>query len=153
MRPIKCLIFVLIISFFSNNLKAQSGTGKNEENNSAPSIKKLSVTEAQTDFDTLRKALEEAHGGLYRFSTKSDWERRFEVYRKKLNQPVSQPEFIAFLSEMLAETRDGHLRLEYDEATAAAIGKARLFPFRVFIEESRLMVMFNETLNDSTIRP
>ncbi len=116
-------------------------------------VDELSPAQAQADFDTLRSALEEAHGGLYRFSTKAELDRRFDVYRGRLSRAVTRRAFIGLVAEMLADIRDGHARLEYDEATAAALAKARLFPLRVLIEGSRLMVLFNDSPDDSTIRP
>jgi hypothetical protein len=107
----------------------------------------------QADFDTLRHALEEAHGGLYRFSDKASWDKRFDSYRKQLDKPMSQQAFISLVAELVAETRDGHMRLDYDEATTAAISQAKLFPLRLMIERERLMVLFNDTPDDATIQP
>jgi hypothetical protein len=66
---------------------------------------------------------------------------------------MSQLEYISLLSEMLAEIRDGHLGVEYDKGTDAELAKAQLFPFSIMIEDARLMVVFNDTPNDSTIHP
>jgi hypothetical protein len=116
-------------------------------------VEELTRAQAQADFDVLRMALEEAHGGLYRFSTKRELDGRFDAYRARLTRPLTKLAFIAFISELLADTRDGHMRLEYDEGTTAALGQARLFPFRVMIEGSRIVVLFNDTPANSTIRP
>ena len=113
----------------------------------------LTLDELKSDFDVLRKSLEEAHGGLYRFSNKDTLNWHFDNYRKKLNNVKNQLEFITILSEMLSEIRDGHMNLEYDEATRTSLAQARLFPFRVAIEGRRLKVMYNDTPNDSTILP
>ena len=113
----------------------------------------LTVAEMQTDFGVLRGALEEAHGGLYRFSTKQELDRLFDAYRRRIDRPMSGAEFIGLVSETLAAIRDGHTRLEYDEMTTASLASARLFPLRVVLEGQRLVVMFNDTPNDSAIRP
>lgn len=114
---------------------------------------KLTPAQAQADFDILRKALEEAHGGLYRYSTKAEMDHRFDTYRARLNGNLTQRELIGILAEMLAGIRDGHTGLQYDEGTTDALAKARLFPLRVLVEGSRLMVLLNETPSDSTILP
>jgi hypothetical protein len=115
--------------------------------------KKLTVSAMQADYDLLRKALEEAHGGLYRFSTKAEMNKRFDTYRKKIERIDNQRAFIALLCEMLATIRDGHMRLEYDPVTITALVQSRLFPFRVSIEDAGLMVLFNDSRGDSSIRP
>jgi hypothetical protein len=119
----------------------------------AQSREELSVTDARTDFDVLRRALEETHGGLHRFTTASELQRRFDEYRARLTRPVSQREFIGLLSEMIADIRDGHARLEYDEATNSRLASTPLFPLRLSLEGPRVVVLFNDTMADSTIRP
>ena len=57
------------------------------------------------------------------------------------------------LSELVASIGDGHARIEYDSATMGALTAARVFPLRVAIEGSRLIVTSNDTPSDSTIRP
>jgi C-terminal processing protease CtpA/Prc len=113
----------------------------------------LTPAQAQADFDVLRAALEEAHGALYRFATKAEMDRRFNALRATLDHSMNTRELIGTLSEMVAGIGDGHSRLEYDEATTAALAAARLFPFRLLIEDTRLMVLSNDTPDDATIRP
>ena len=119
------------------------------QNNMKASV--LKAAAAQQDFDMLRKALEEAHGGLYRFSSKADINQKFSTYRKRIDHDFTQSEFISLLSEMLAGLRDGHMRLEYDPETALALSNAKLFPFAVLIEGSKLKILYNESTEDSTI--
>lgn len=113
----------------------------------------LTPAQAQADFDVLRGALEEAHGALYRFTPKAELDRRFDTLRTKLDHPMDTRELITVLSEMLAAIGDGHSRLEYDETTTATLAMARLFPFRLLIEDSRLMVLSNDSPDDAIIRP
>ncbi len=113
----------------------------------------LSVADARADFDVLRSALEEAHGGLYRFATKAEVDARFNAYRARLTSPISKRDYTAFIATLLATTRDGHTRLEYDSVTTAALTNAPLFPLRVVVEGNKLIVQFNDTPADSTILP
>jgi hypothetical protein len=117
------------------------------------SQEKLSSTDMRADFDVLRKALEEAHGGLYRFVSKSDMDKRFDAYDQKLSEPKTQFEFIAILSEVLTEIRDGHAQLEFDDLTNEKITAARMLPLRLQIEGSKLIVMFNDTPDNTTVKP
>jgi C-terminal processing protease CtpA/Prc len=109
--------------------------------------------EAQADFDLMRKALEEAHTGLYRYSTKAEMDRMFDAQRAKLNRPVSKTEFLAIVSETLAHIRCGHTRAEPDNEALKALANAPTFPLRIMVEGKRLVVLSNDTPEDQTIRP
>lgn len=136
-----CLVSSLTLLLWSNSVAQQVTSDE------------LTSTQALADFDILREALKEAHAGLYRFSTKPKMDQRIAEYRARLNRPIAKIDFIRIISEMLSDTRDGHLRLEYDEATTATLRNARLFPFRLSIEGRRPIVLFNDTPADNTIRP
>ncbi len=113
----------------------------------------LQPVQMQQDFDVLRRALEEAHGGLYRFSTKPELDRQFDGSRATLDRAMPTLAFAGIVSEALAGVRDGHMRLEYDEATSAALATSRLLPLRVASETGRIVVAFNDAVADETIRP
>ena len=49
----------------------------------------LTSAEAQEDFDLMRQALEEAHSGLYRYSTKAEIDRAFDAQRANLAKGIS----------------------------------------------------------------
>jgi hypothetical protein len=53
----------------------------------------LTPAQTQSDFDLMRKALEEAHSGLYRYSTKADMDRIFDKERAKLGA-MTRTEFL-----------------------------------------------------------
>lgn len=117
------------------------------------SQEKLAPADMRTDFEALRKALEEVHGGLYRFVSKTGMDKRFDEYYQKLNEPKTQLEFISILSEVLAEIRDGHAQLEFDNLTNERIASAHMLPLRLQIEGSKLIVMFNDTPDNATVMP
>src|SRR5262245_46394420 len=113
----------------------------------------LSPAQTQADFDLMRKALEEAHTGLYRYVSKPEMDRVFTAQRAKLNRPMSKTEFLAVLMETTAAIRCGHTGVQPDAETQAAFAAASLFPMRIMIEKHKLFVLANDTPNDSTIRP
>lgn len=120
---------------------------------SADAVAQLSSSAALADFDVLRRALEEAHGGFDRFSTRAELDRRLDRHRARLNGPMSTLTFGGIVAEAIAEIRDGHARLELDSVTSAALARARVFPLRVQFEGDQLIVLFNDSPGDSTIRP
>ena len=113
----------------------------------------LTVQQIRSDYDSLRSALEEAHSGLYRYSTKAEVNRIFDRYRSQLDHPMTALQFASVITGLLPELRDGHLRLELDAATNSSLTAAKLFPLRVVTEGERLMVLFNDTPDDRRIQP
>jgi hypothetical protein len=113
----------------------------------------LNVAAMEKDFDLLRQSLEEVHGGMYRFADKQTTDARFNGQRKRIASIKSRREFTQLVAEVLADSRDGHMRLIMDEQTLLDFGKARLFPFSVLIEDNRIVIRYNETKNDSSIAP
>lgn len=113
----------------------------------------ISVEQARRDVDVLRRALEEAHGGLYRFVGKRELDRRFDALRADIPSPVARSEFVEQLLSLLAAVRDGHMRLELDDATAAAQYAAPMLPVAVALDGNRLIVTSNDALGDTAIRP
>ena len=113
----------------------------------------LPPAQTQADFDLMHKALEEAHSGLYRYSSKAEMDRMFDAERAKLNRPLTKAELMAVLIETLAQIRCGHTGLTPDEDTQKELAGARMFPLRIMVEGRRLIVQSNDTPDDRTIRP
>lgn len=112
----------------------------------------LTSTTAIADFDLLRRALQEAHPGVYRYVSKSAMDRVFAHERSKLSRPVSRIEFIRVVAETLASIRCGHTFYEEDTATHTMMANARKFPLSVQLEADRLIVVLNQS-PDRTIHP
>lgn len=147
------LILISLIYLLLPTVSSQTGAGVISVTQSSAAIGKLTVAEAQADFDLMRKVLEESHTGLYRFSTKAEMDKVFDAQRAKLNRPLTKPEFLVLVSEALARIKCGHTGAAPDGETQAAAANALMFPLRVLIEGRRLMVLSNDTSNDQTIRP
>ena len=94
----------------------------------APAAQTISPAAAQEDFDVLWKSIHEAHGGLTRHATRADLDRRVAAHRARLDRPMSTGAFAARIQESISELRDGHMRLEPDSVTAAALSTAMVFP-------------------------
>jgi hypothetical protein len=105
------------------------------------------------DFDALHQAILEAHGGLYRHADKDAMAKFFNQQRAKAGKLTTRYDFISLVSETLAGLRDGHMRLEYDQQTTSEIAAAKLIPFRFQVEDSKLVVLFNDTKADRAIHP
>jgi hypothetical protein len=114
---------------------------------------RLSTAQVQQDFDVARKALEEAHGALYRFTPKPELDRRFDELRARANREMSRREFFGLVNQLLVATGDGHARADLDDSTLAELNRAPRFPLQVTLEGTRLIVTSNDTRDDAIIRP
>ncbi|MEZ5345569.1 MAG: S41 family peptidase [Pyrinomonadaceae bacterium] len=113
----------------------------------------LTKPEMLADYKILRDALEEVHGGLYRFVKKERLDRIFDDYEAEIDGSKTKLEFIALLSRMLTEVRDGHMRLEFDDKTNSDLSNALRFPFGIGIDNGKLRVIFNDSTDDKLIIP
>ena len=113
----------------------------------------LSVAAIQSDFDLLRHALEEAHPGLYRYSTREQMDRTFAAERAKLDRPMTRLRFREVVAETLASLRCGHTSMNGDAEMDAAFKSSPAFPLSILIEGHRVMVLLNDTASDAAIQP
>lgn len=118
-----------------------------------PLPSQLTRAQMQTDFDGLVSALKEAHAGLYRFNKPQDLDRRFSDYRERIPAKATTVQFASLIAEVTALMHDGHNRLEYDDGTQATLSTALLLPFQFSIEGSKLIVLFNDSPDNQSIKP
>ncbi|MRG45067.1 hypothetical protein GFS24_08070 [Chitinophaga sp. SYP-B3965] len=106
----------------------------------------------QEDFRILRSALETAHIGLYRYTSKPEMDSLMEAQYEKIDHPMREIDFFKLLSPIMCSIRDEHTFLlpssDYWKneigqtiytATASA-SKAKLFPFFISIINDRLFI-------------
>jgi hypothetical protein len=103
-HQVSVLCFSLLLLFQSTFALAQ-GT----KPASFTSDTKIQAKELQEDFLILRKVLEEAHPGLYRYTNKKTLDARFDKAFIKLNKDMSEREFYKIIASILSVIKDGHL--------------------------------------------
>lgn len=111
------------------------------------------VASLTEDFEVLRRALDEAHGGFDRFATRGEVHARLDRHRARLDRPMDVATFAGIVAEAIAELRDGHARLELDSVSASALSSANVFPIRVALEGDRLVAQWNDASGDTVVRP
>lgn len=62
----------------------------------------------QEDFQIMRRALEEAHGGIYRYTSRRDLDRAFERAYRKIDHPMTSLEFWRLAAPVVSQIRCGH---------------------------------------------
>jgi hypothetical protein len=92
----------------------------------------------QRDFQIMRHALEEAHGGLYRYTKKSDMDQTFDQAYKRIDHAMTGLEFWALVAPVVAHIRDGHLFTYWP--TNIPIDRLPLFPLSVRVLNKRVFV-------------
>lgn len=118
-----------------------------------PIVGDLTPAQLQSDFDLMRRALEEVHSGLYRYTPKADMDRTFATQRAKLSHSMTETKFLAVVGETLAQIHCGHTQVSLEDQTQAAMTRARKFPLQMLMEEKRLIVLLNDATDNKTIRP
>ena len=142
-------------SVFAALLLTNAGSLALAQGTSPATPASLTTAEARADFDQLRAALEEAHGGLYRHRSKPALDSAFDVLRARLDEErsVSRRELVVVLSELIARIGDGHAHLEVGKTAEDELRRSPLLPLRVLVEDSTLVVALNYSRGDSSIRP
>ena len=62
----------------------------------------------QEDFRIMRRSLEQAHGGLYRYTSKTDMDRTFDRAYRNINHPMTELEFWRLAAPVVAHIKCGH---------------------------------------------
>lgn len=124
--------------------------------------KMFKFDELREDFTVLRKVLEEAHIGLYRYRIKASADSLFDAQYRQLNRPMTELEFLRIVNPVMTAIRDEHtFVLPSTDYWDSEIGqtvysanssqsKAKLFPFFVKIIDGKIYVD-NNLSSDTTI--
>lgn len=100
----------------------------------------LTAQQLQADFQLTRRALEEAHGGIYRYTPKAQLDRVFDDAGASLNRPMEAQEFQSILAQVVAALRCGHTAVLPSPALKAAMAQALLLPLEVRLIKGRLYI-------------
>ncbi len=114
-----------------------------------PADRVFTAEQLRSDFQLMRRALEEAHPGLYRYQTKDSANRAFDAIAAKLNRDMTESEFRQVIHPAVTRIGCGHTSLEYSKAFAKWRKKhlAKPLPITTFLAaDNRLFI----TINNST---
>ena len=81
----------------------------------------------QEDFRILRNALEQAHGGIYRYTSRSEMDRTFDLALRALDRPMTDLEFWRVIAPVVARLKCGHTFLWFPHSVQAQFEKDTLF--------------------------
>lgn len=115
--------------------------------------KDFSLQQLQSDFDLYRKALEEAHPGLYRYHSKAQFDSIFDKTRKDLSEVNTVIDFYERLAPINAFIGCGHTRTLLPQGwskVAKAVESRLPFEFRVFDGKA---IIYKSHINDNDLAP
>jgi len=91
------------------------------------------------DFQIMRHALEEAHGGIYRYTSKADMDRTFDRAYKSIDRPMTDLEFWWLVAPVVAHIKCGHTFIWFPTNVQAELATTVLrFPLRTKVIHDRV---------------
>jgi hypothetical protein len=141
------LLIALVLTIYS---RAQTSKSK------APPVpydpnKKYTVAELQFDLAILKDALVKIHPGLFWYQTEKEFEDNYATLKNSISRPMTEMEFHTLINPFIGNIKCGHTDLELSETFFNFFEtKARFFPFRIRIIDSKIYVIKNYA-TDSTI--
>jgi len=94
----------------------------------------------------MRRALEESHGGLYRYTRKPEMDRTFDHAYKTIDHPMTGLQFRALVAPVIAQIKDGHLFTLWP--TNVPVDQVLLFPLSVRVLNQRVFVYRDFSTSD-----
>lgn len=110
----------------------------------------LEPAQLKSDFALFRNALEEAHPGLYRWTTKGEMDTEFARAKAKLTRPMTILQFRNVLMPVVAAIRCGHTLFDnfQGDEISTVLNSAKEFPLALKLESMRGFVVLNYGLDD-----
>jgi hypothetical protein len=103
----------------------------------------LTVSKLQTDFGLFRQALEKAHPGLYRYTSKENFDYFFESTLQKIDHEMTQQEFYKLLLPVVGQIKCGHTKLHPDNNWTSNFyfNVEKVFPWRLHFDGEKAYVL------------
>lgn len=92
------------------------------------------------DLAIYRKALEESHPSLYRFTSKEKFDSMFNSIEANLSDKTTELDFFRSVSQISSLVREGHSYVQPPESLSSTVQNKSLFPFQVLVENDKVIV-------------
>jgi hypothetical protein len=117
-------------------------TGCGTNSRSFSPFKKYSSEQLQKDYSVYQYTLEEAHPGLYWYTSKDSMDQYFRWGREQLKDSMTEPEFRKVLAYVTSKIGCGHTSVRASKAYSRYLDTVRIF--RVFPLSFKLWSASNE---------
>jgi len=94
----------------------------------------------KSDLRIFKRALEETHPNLYRFTPKERFKIVFDSIDRQITSRTNQLEYFRLLSKIESLVREGHTYLRPSESLLRHVQQQRLFPFHVLLSDKTIIV-------------
>ena len=103
----------------------------------------LTISQLKTDFALFRQALEEAHPGLYRYHTKTEFDSIFSQQLEKIDHEMTRQEYYKLLIPVVSQIKCGHTKLHTDENRTSNFffNTEKVFPWRLHFDGNKAFVL------------
>jgi hypothetical protein len=103
----------------------------------------LSTVQLKVDFQIFENSIKEAHPGLYRYNTPSQFDSILNQAARRLDQPMTRQEFYQTLLPLAVQIKCGHTKFHPDEnwSDNFYFGKEKVFPVRLYIHGDKAWIM------------
>ena len=104
--------------------------------------KKFEIEELKEDYTVLQSALEEAHPGMYRYTTKEKFDALFDSLNSEIKYEMAELEFLRFISLIISNIRCGHTGISSSHNYMNYITKdGKFFPFQLKFISNNVYVL------------
>jgi hypothetical protein len=101
----------------------------------------IPVDSLREDFQIARRALEQAHGGIHRYTPKAEMDRAFDRAYRAIERPMTDLAFWRLLAPVVARIKCGHTFLWFPEKLQEEIATSLpLFPLEMRVLDRRAYV-------------
>jgi Peptidase family S41 len=105
-------------------------------------VQSFAPAELHSDFRILRQSLEQGSPGLYRHTSKEDFDRICRRAEKALDRPLSSTEFFRVVAPVVAAVKNGHTQIHLPEAESQELDVSiPLLPLGVRVLGGRIFVV------------
>jgi len=106
--------------------------------------KKFNIETLKEDYDLLRLAVEEAHAGMYRYTSKSEFDSLFNNQFMKINREMTEIEFFRLISPIIEKIHCVHTSVQPSSDYQKVMDeKSLFFPFALKFISGKTYILQN----------
>ncbi len=149
MRKLLAFAFALLLP--ANSAFTQTSGIRPDEKPDAR-LSKFTAAQLLEDFQIARRALEEGHSGIYRYTPKARLDQIFDEAARSLDHPMDAYEFFRVLGPAVNAIKCGHTAVVLPEDLRAELNdRAPLLPLRVRVMAKKPYVFRDYSSTDHRI--
>ncbi|MBN2347601.1 MAG: hypothetical protein JXJ22_02115 [Bacteroidales bacterium] len=146
MKTIKISIYILLITLSGKGISASNLSPTTDTINY-----KFSSSQLMSDFKIFRQALENEHGGIYRYTSKKEMTMLFDSVQTLINDSMNIFSFYSMLTACVAKINCEHTNVTLPNILNDILDKEKVFPVILFKNQYVTYVEHNYSRNKNII--